>query len=282
MKNYLDLEVAAKRSEKELFQELQKMMLDDVAHLLIDPLGHYPALRAALPIMPPADVQRAWTGTSGEALLHQSISFVRAMTDFYTKDLGENFQGSKILDYGCGWGRLLRLMYKFTSPDNLYGCDAWANSLQLCFDSHVRANLEKCEEIPKSVPFPEVKFDIIYAFSVFTHLSEKTSLSVITALRNAISEQGLLAVTVRPIEYWDAHDQNQSKVDVVKMIADHKQMGYAFTPHNRPPIDGEVTYGDTSISSEYIYDHWNGWQIVGEPLYAADPFQKIVFLRPLP
>jgi 2-polyprenyl-3-methyl-5-hydroxy-6-metoxy-1,4-benzoquinol methylase len=280
-KNYMKLETIAKESEKKLYETIQEMALDDVGALMLDPLDRYPSLKAALPVMPPDEIQVAWTGASGKALLEQSISFIRAVAEFYEQNIGKSLQNSVILDYGCGWGRLIRLLYKFSSPENIYGCDAWENSLNLCKDFRVRANLRICDEIPNSVPFDGVKFDLIYAFSVFTHLSNRTGLSVISALRSAISVRGLLAVTTRPIEYWDAHSQEQNKVDIEKMKNEHRKSGFAFTPHGRPPIDGEVTYGDTSISLEYISKHWDGWQIVGERLSPADPYQRVVFLRPV-
>jgi len=264
-----------------LYEAIQEMALEDVGALMLDPLDRYPSLRAALPVMPPDEIQIAWTGASGKALLEQSISFIRAVEEFYEHNIGRSLQQANILDYGCGWGRLIRLLYKFSSPENIYGCDAWEQSLKLCKDFRVRANLDICDEIPKSVPFDGVKFDLIYAFSVFTHLSNKTGLSVISALRNAISVRGLLAVTTRPIEYWDVHSQKQNMVDIEKMKNEHRKDGFAFTPHGRPPIDGEVTYGDTSISLEYISKHWSGWQIVGDRLCPADPYQRIVFLRPV-
>jgi hypothetical protein len=52
-------------------------------------------------------------------------------------------------------------------------------------------------------------------------------------------------------------------------------------PHNRPPIDGEVTYGDTSMSLEYIARNWNGWHVVGTDYNLVDPYQLVVFLTPV-
>ncbi|SEP23966.1 bifunctional 2-polyprenyl-6-hydroxyphenol methylase/3-demethylubiquinol 3-O-methyltransferase UbiG [Nitrosovibrio sp. Nv6] len=279
--NYVELEQISKESEVKLYQAIQKMTLEDLGILLLDPLEHYPSLKASLPSMPADEIQVAWTGNSGKALMKQSIAFIRTVAEFYGQNIDSSLQSSKILDYGCGWGRLIRLLYKYSLPENIYGCDAWERSLNLCTDSHVRGNLKICDEIPKRVPYDGVKFDFIYAFSVFTHLSERTSLAVTSALRDVISAQGLLAVTTRPIEYWDAHDQKQNLVDIEKMKNEHRLGGFAFTPHVRPPIDGEVTYGDTSISCDYISKHWNSWEVVGERSYSADPFQRIVFLKPV-
>jgi len=273
------LELVAKKSTNELFKVVQQMSIEEVGYLLLNPLDEYTALKKALPKMPPDAIQIAWTGNTGEGLLKQSISFVKIISEFYEKTTQKRLQGAKILDYGCGWGRHLRLMYKFTLPENIYGCDAWKQSLQLCLDSGIRANLKICDEVPKKIPFNNVKFDLIYSFSIFTHLSEKTALAVISALRGAISDHGILAVTIRPIEYWKDHDQKQSSVDVMKMESEHKTRGFAFTPHGRSPIKGDITYGDTSISREYIAEHWKGWEIAGEELFPPDPYQNIIFLQ---
>jgi SAM-dependent methyltransferase len=278
---YLELEQQAKESEKKLYLALQKMPLEDLGALFLEPLENYPSLDAALPRMPADEIQAAWTGSSGRALLDQSLSFIREMARFYQQHTGKSLQQSTILDYGCGWGRLIRLLYKFTLPENIYGCDAWEHSLQLCLDARVRANLKLCGEVPTSLPFVGVKFDLIYAFSVFTHLSKKTSQAVMRTLHQHIDPQGLLVITIRPIDYWRAHDQKQNRVDVERMENEHRSRGFAFTPHGRPPIDGDVTYGDTSISCEYIAEKWERWKMVGESLYPADPYQRIVFLTPV-
>jgi hypothetical protein len=57
--------------------------------------------------------------------------------------------------------------------------------------------------------------------------------------------------------------------------------GFAFTPHDREKIDGEVTYGDTSISDEYIQRNWKNWRTVGTDNFLQDPFQKMIFLKPI-
>ncbi|HET7827036.1 MAG TPA: class I SAM-dependent methyltransferase, partial [Anaeromyxobacter sp.] len=217
---------------------------------------------------------------SGAALLAQSLSFVREVAGAFRALAGRPLDGARILDYGCGWGRLIRLMYKFSSPDRIWGCDAWESSLALCGRYRVRAHLAPCDEVPTGAPFPGVTFELVYAFSVLTHLSERTAKAVMGALRRSVARDGLCAVTVRPVEYWDYHPQQQNAVDVARMKRDHARSGFAFTPHNRPPVGGEVTYGDASISLDYIARNWTEWSVAGDRACAADPLQRIVFLRP--
>jgi hypothetical protein len=171
-------------------------------------------------------------------------------------------------------------MYKFTGPERLYGCDAWESSLALCRECRVRAELALCAEIPCEPPFPGVKVDLAYAYSLLTHVSERTGRAIMAALRRNLDRDGLCVVTVRPVEYWDVHPQSQNRVDVALMKRAHAERGFAFTPHQREAIDGEITYGDASISLEYIARSWEDWRVVGSELDAADRLQRLVFLRP--
>jgi SAM-dependent methyltransferase len=82
--------------------------------------------------------------------------------------------------------------------------------------------------MPKDAPFPGVKFDLIYAFSVFTHLAEKTSKVVLSACRRSLKDDGLLALTIRPAAYWDVHNPHNpgnQPFDLTGMKADHAVRG---------------------------------------------------------
>lgn len=271
--------IAREEGTDRVFEALRGPSLREVGELLLHVPDRCAALRSVLPSMPSDHVQIGWTGNSGAALLEQSLSFVGAVSDAFAARTGRPLEGARILDYGCGWGRLIRLMYRFSGPDRLYGCDAWESSLALCKEHRLRAHLALCEEVPQHVPFPGVKFDLIYAFSVLTHLSERTARAVMGTLRRSIDPGGLCVVTIRPPEYWDAHPQGQSAVDVERMKREHASRGFAFTPHQRAPVGGEVTYGDASISLEYIERSWPGWSIAGAEPDAADRLQRVVFLR---
>ncbi|MGA3249436.1 MAG: class I SAM-dependent methyltransferase [Paraburkholderia sp.] len=275
--------VAQKKGD--VFAALRELPIDVVADALLEVPSDYPAARAALPKMASNDVQDSWTGNHGHTLLFQSSAFVHSVETGFLKYAGRRLENANILDYGCGWGRLIRLMYKFSSPERLYGCDPWDKSIELCQAAGISANLAVCEYLPKEIPFQGVKFDLIYAFSVFTHLSESTARTVLSALRSAIADNGLLAITIRPDSYWYVHDVSKTSVDLDLMHKVHRSNGYAFTPHGHKvasAVDeaGLNTYGDASFTLEYIRQHWLGWDIVGTDVLLLDPYQTVVFLRP--
>ena len=221
-------------------------------------------------------VQDNWTGCHGEALLWQSVAFVKSLVSGYAAVTGKKIQEAVVLDYGCGWGRIVRLLYKFLPLHNIYAVDPWDESIELCRLHNLKGQLAVSDWVPKSLPFDR-QFDLVFAFSVFTHLSEKTCRIVLSTLRRHIAPNGLLLITIRPKEYWHHHDGG---VLASSMINRHDETGYAFTPHNRAPIDGDITYGDTSVSLAYIESNFRQWQIEAVECNQIDSLQILVFLRP--
>ena len=124
--------VAAGGDVNAVLASLRKLSLDDFGLLLLSmPNPDYPNLSKVLPRMASDEVQQNWTGACGQPLLQQSLDFVRSVRTEFTGAKGKPLEDAKILDYGCGYGRLLRLMMRFASVDNLVGCDPWDESIRI-------------------------------------------------------------------------------------------------------------------------------------------------------
>jgi 2-polyprenyl-3-methyl-5-hydroxy-6-metoxy-1,4-benzoquinol methylase len=267
--------------DRDPYEVLRSAPVDVVGVCLLDLSDRYPNARRVLPSMPSERDQLGWTGNSGMSLLVQTCAFIRVLEAGYFRYSGRSLEGASVLDYGCGWGRMIRAMYKFTAPENIYGCDPWDRSIELCRKHRLKGQFSLCDFIPRRSPFPGLRFDLIYAFSVFTHLSERTALAVLGACHACLSSEGPLVITVRPGGYWDLEIPANVGVDRAKLKSQHTIKGYAFSPHSRDPINGEITFGDTSISLSYIESHWTDWKIAGVDSYFQDPYQLVVFLKPV-
>lgn len=254
----------------------RRFPLDEFGRLLLNIPQQYPHLKAYFPSMASEEVQKNWTGSHGQTLLNQSAAFMKTMACGYSSITGKSIEHAMVLDFGCGWGRLIRLLYKFVPINNIYGVDPWDESINICKQDGVKGNLAISKYVPHSLPF-EHRFDLVYAFSVFTHLSEKTARIVLMTLRKYVSEDGLLIITIRPKEYWHIHDNGAISTEMLKL---HDEKGFAFKPHNRVPIDGDVTYGDTSMSIAYFEDNFPEWKIAAIECNDIDPYQVILFLVP--
>jgi 2-polyprenyl-3-methyl-5-hydroxy-6-metoxy-1,4-benzoquinol methylase len=270
-------EIMGSNVSPDIPQLFSRIPLDEFGKLLLDIPDKYKNIKAFFPTMASEEVQKNWTGAHGLLLLNQSLTFVRSMISGYAAITGKKIGDSSILDYGCGWGRLIRPLYKFMPIENIYGVDPWDESIKECQKHCIKANLAISDWVPRSLPF-ERKFDLIFAFSVFTHLSEKTTDIVLGTLRKYINEDGLLVITIRPKEYWYIHDKGSL---ANQMIGIHDKKGFAFTPHNLLPVDGDITYGDTSMSLDYFESHFPQWKIESVECSDSDSHQVILFLKPV-
>jgi SAM-dependent methyltransferase len=173
-----------------------------------------------LPEMASEEAQIAWTGSAGRGLLEGSISFIRTVMTAFITHTGRSPATSRILDYGCGYGSVARLCYFFTDPQNVYGVDPWDQSIKECRDRGLGHNFVQSDFVPTSLPVHGL-FDLIYAFSVFTHLSRKTTLQSLATLRRYCAPNGLLCITIRPKEFWSI----KPDVDAAALIKTHETEG---------------------------------------------------------
>jgi SAM-dependent methyltransferase len=238
------------------------------------PNADFPRLSGLLPRMASEEVQRNWTGSSGRQLLMQTAQFVRSMVFNYTQISGRPLRDARVLDFGCGYGRIMRLLYRYLDEHQLVGVDPWDTSVRICREDGLN-NVELSEYLPEHLPVSG-KFDLIFAFSVFTHTSKRATIQALRTLRNYVADDGVLAITVRPVEYWAF---NHADIAAEKR-ADHARDGFAFCPHNRAAVDGDVTYGDTSLTADWLAEHCPQWSLAAEDRTMHDPYQQYLFLVP--
>jgi SAM-dependent methyltransferase len=277
-------ELARTGNIDDVLKSLRQLCLDDFAELLFHlPDPRFPWLSSVLPKMASEEVQKNWTGNSGIALLCQTTTFVRLVASNCQKLLGRNINDGRILDFGCGYGRIIRLMYYYSSPSRIWGLDPWEKSIALCRADGVLGHLAVSDYLPTGIPVGETRFDLIYAFSVFTHLSERAASLALNTLRRYVARDALFVMTIRPKEYWHQLDPAVAAgnlIDRDEVAARHETKGFAFVPHTRERVEGEVTYGDTSLSFEWIEKNAKGWKMIGYDWSLMDPLQIQAYLIP--
>jgi SAM-dependent methyltransferase len=106
-----------------------------------------------------------------------------------------------LLDFGCGCGRVLRHWARLHGTRRC-GCDIDARMIEWC-----RTNLSFAEvtqnELSPPLSYPADSFDLVYAFSVFTHLSEDLQHAWIGESRRVLRPGGHLLISTLG-EYYAA------------------------------------------------------------------------------
>ncbi len=281
-------EACAHRAEEAryaLFRDLDDGLW---ALLLTQQYDLYPNIKAALPDAPAPDLQELWTGCSGLELARQSNAFYAKVRHSYQLHGAQPLAAAKVLDFGCGWGRLTRFFARDVAPGNLYGCDPLDGILETCRQTRVPATLARSDFRPETLPFKE-RFDLVYAFSVFTHLSEGAAESSLQALHRSITAEGVLVLTVRPPAYTQICEPLDGVVKqetAATKIDPFTRASYLFAPHRGQPGasamwgEHDIDYGETIITIDYVRERWAEYfALVSVEFLLDDPYQVVLTLR---
>jgi hypothetical protein len=170
----------------------------------------------------------------------------------------------RLLDFGGGWGRIARLWLRETTPDRLWVADCLTDSIALLRSTGFPGRVVQNAPMPPLPPeTPTGTFDLVYAFSVFSHLSEPAYLAWTDHLRSLLQPGGHLVYTTRSSHHIE-HVANQQRAG---KAGDHGWGGmpdaavirerYASGTFQFYPIPGggELTddfYGEAFVPPEYI------------------------------
>lgn len=258
-------------------QRLRALALNDYLKVFWTfPDPAYPKLSSLLPVAASEKVQREWSGGFGLELQVNGVEFVWSVACRYMMSTGRQLAEANVLDYGCGYGRYLRAFTYFVDEKQLVGIDPWQRSISECEASNL-ANVWKGEWLPLSLPLPITRqYDLIYSYSFFTHMSERAALVHFGVLGKHLSSGGLLAVTIRPVEFWRYISEDDRMRD--ELERQHRD-GFAFRTHNRLSIDGGLVFGDASISLGWIRKNLTQFQIIGLEHSLRDTMELVIFLR---
>ncbi len=157
------------KSLKELFEHVSD---DFWFWAYTDGYRKSPALRQLLPALPEEKLQSQFTGASGDQTLRQAFLAYKLFKSLAKKYSHEIAGSDKILDFGVGWGRIIRFFLKDVEEiDGLYGIDCDPEIISICKASNLKANIDTIDPHPPT-QFADDTFDIVYSYSVFSHLSE--------------------------------------------------------------------------------------------------------------
>ena len=265
-----------------------------------------------MPSFPTDTLQSDFVGTSNEDAIDEAWWFYRRMSD-RCRDYGLLIgQRSYVLDFGCGWGRFARMFLRDVPASHIYCADTGGLALDICRETGVPGKLVRLDPMPPSF-LPSDRFDLAFAYSVFSHLSPKAHLAWRTELARVVKPNGLAFITTQGPWFLDECRRYREHPDQISnswhrklansfvdyeasvtkydrgefLFAADESSAFPVNNHNNqelirdPPELGSELYGDAVVPIRYFESHWYeaGFELLD---FVADPSlcpQAIAILR---
>lgn len=109
----------------------------------------------------------------------------------------------RILDFGCGSGRVLRHLRALAPNAELFGCDLHEEAIDWNKETLKFAKFERGSEYPP-LPHPDDFFDRMYAISVLTHLDESHQDCWLNEWNRVLKPGGVAIVTYKADDFVES------------------------------------------------------------------------------
>ena len=198
----------------------------------------------------PSDLIRYVCGTDSMDEFLRSGYEVASMFNLAAKNYSGRYlsEFERVLDFGCGCGRLIR----FLEPaSKLFGCDVNRAVIDFCKVNYPAASFYQNDPLPPLI-YRDSLFDLIYSFSVFSHLSQDIEAIWLEELVRIGRPGCLYLITVQGDWMIEATLGDEA------LMA--KQSGFYFKlVHQRHNTESDFPdyYEASYHTSEYIASHWS-------------------------
>jgi ubiquinone/menaquinone biosynthesis C-methylase UbiE len=221
------------------------------------------AFAGLLPGFPEEAIQVRFTGNAGELMLWQAFGAYRLFRTLAAEH-GRPLGAGPVLDFGCGWGRIIRFFLKDVSGNDLYGVDVNADVIEIC-RRHDRWSRFAVVSPSGPLAFPDASFDLVCAFSVFSHFAEDVHALWLAEIRRVLKPGGLLIATTRPRDFIEqsALDRlrrpfSRHPESIAGMFTDTRRWltAYDAGQYCYEPLPNMVGWGEACIPKPYVLSQW--------------------------
>lgn len=231
------------------------------------------AIANLVPQMPEVSMQENFTGHSGDSTLREGFNAYKIIKECYERYVGPIGSCRAVLDFGCGWGRIIRFFLKDIEPEKLLGVDHSDDVIRASRDSNKWCRFTLIKPYAPS-SLPKESFDLIYLYSVFSHLPEEMHLEWLREFQRLLQPGGMLIATTRARDYIQFckslrdDPQLDAKPDWLKRSARaFVDVDATLSAYD----DGQFCYG--SLGGEGRWSYW-GEACISRP-YVEKQWKKI-------
>ncbi len=193
--------------------------------------------------LPPDELWEGWGPTAND-YLDSGRRNVTAMLNTLKQGGAAEDSLARVLDFGCGAGRMLRYYPCIPGRSELWGVDLKAKHMAWCQQYLSPPFYFATTTSMPHLPFEDGYFDLVYCGSVFTHISDMAD-AWFLELRRILRPGGYAYITI--------HDQNS--IDIL--------MGeYRDRPEHQPIIQ---TLRELDAKTKILSKHYSYFSVMTEP-----------------
>jgi FkbM family methyltransferase len=247
-----------------------------------------------VPELPDEQTQLNFTGASGRKTLVTAFDFYMIAKNTL-RSLGKPIdQETKILDFGCGWGRITRFFLKDCKNSNLFGVDPLPEMIRLCKDK-IPANFLLISPAPP-INFEDSSFDLITAYSVFSHLNEEYTNKWLDEFHRILKPRSVLIITTRSrtfINYCSSLDKQSVPQHAIGIVNCFKNPEKYLIRYDSGEFVHQATgagdvllpdfFGESCIPEKYFHRFSKQFEIINFIEFLPDETtQACAILRKIP
>jgi SAM-dependent methyltransferase len=202
--------------------------------------------------LPSDEIQVRLTGTSGLKSLTHGFNQYRLMQQMAGRAGVDWRVARRILDFGSGYGRILRYFAKDAPGAALAGVDVNADFIEWC-----RAHMPQDEwHLVPSLPpttVPKARCALVVSFSVFTHLSQASHLAWLEELHGWLEPGGVAVLTLwtHPSTSREYHARHFPDYDGLVAAFEGGEFCYSNLLYGP-----DATYGEAFVPRSFVERHW--------------------------
>jgi SAM-dependent methyltransferase len=176
----------------------------------------------------------------------------------------------RILDFGCGCGRIARFFPREFPDAQITGIDVDADATAWCAD-HLKGRYETAGLLPPT-RLPSSSFDLVIAVSMFTHFDEPAQDAWLEELARVLRSDGLLiATTHSPLLTFERPDLTLEQHQTLA------RTGFLFAGS-----PGRFNEQSAFHAPEYLRTHWLSWfELVDYTAHGLAGYQDLSVFRRL-
>ncbi len=181
-----------------------------------------------------------------------SVNTAKWISAFFAKYI--ELKNIKILDWGCGPGRVIRhLPNAIGNGSEYYGTDYNKQSIDWCSKNLPEINFN-CNNLEAKLPYQNDFFDAIYGISIFTHLSEQMHYDWYAELYRVLKPNGVMLLTTQgdnfKVKLIDSELSKYNNDELV--IRDKVKEGHRMFSAFHPTVFMQKLFGNAEILEHYV------------------------------